>query len=174
MHAVVVYESMYGNTHTIAECLGDGLRSAFDTRVVPVGEATTELVEDADLVVVGGPTHVHSLSRAATRKAAIDAARSKALQVDASAAGLGLRDWFTALRPRDHASLVRAVTFDTRVRRPVSMTGRAARGITQRLRRCGFRDIRDAGSFFVDKNNELLPGEAERAVAWARAFVDSL
>lgn len=174
MHAVVVYESMYGNTHTIAECLGDGLRSTFDTTVVSVSEATTELVEGADLVVVGGPTHVHSLSRAATRKAAIDAACSKALQVDASAAGLGLRDWFPALRPRDHADLARAVTFDTRVRRPVSMTGRAARGITQRLRRCGFRDIRDAGSFFVDKNNELLPGEAERAVAWARAFADGL
>jgi Flavodoxin len=171
MHAVVVYESMYGNTHTIAECLGDGLRPAFDTTVVAVSEATTELLEHAELVVVGGPTHVHSLSRAATRKAAIDAARSKALQVDASAGGPGLRDWFPTLRPRDHAT---AVAFDTRVRRPVSMTGRAARGITQRLRRSGFREIRDAGSFFVDKNNELLPGEAERAVAWARAFADRL
>jgi len=174
MHAVVVYESMYGNTHTIAECLGDGLRSAFDTTVVPVSEATADLVEDAQLLVVGGPTHVHSLSRATTRKAAIDAARSKALQVDASAAGLGLRDWLPALRPRDHAHPATAVAFDTRVRRPVSMTGRAARGITQRLRRSGYRDIRDAGSFFVDKDNELLPGEAERAVAWARAFADSL
>ncbi len=174
MHAVVVYESMYGNTHTIAECLGDGLRSALDTTVVPVSKATTELVEDAHVLVVGGPTHVHSLSRATTRKAAIDAARSKALQVDASAAGPGLREWFSALRTRDRANFAVAVAFDTRVRRPVSMTGRAARGITQRLRRSGFRDIRDAGSFFVDKNNELLPGEAERAVAWARAFANSL
>ena len=30
MRAVVVYESMYGNTHLIADAIGAGLRTAFD------------------------------------------------------------------------------------------------------------------------------------------------
>src|SRR6266496_2726203 len=39
MRAVVVYESMYGNTHRIAEAIGAGLEAAFDVRVVPVSHA---------------------------------------------------------------------------------------------------------------------------------------
>jgi flavodoxin len=36
MRAVVVYESMYGNTHLIADAIGAGLEAAFDVRVAPV------------------------------------------------------------------------------------------------------------------------------------------
>src|SRR5690242_12369329 len=71
MRAVVVYESMYGNTHRIADAIGAGLEAAFDVRVVPVSHAEPELIADVDLVVVGGPTHVHGMSRASTRKAAV-------------------------------------------------------------------------------------------------------
>ena len=74
MRAVVVYESMYGNTHRIADAIGAGLEVAFDVRVVPVSHAEPELIADADLVVVGGPTHAHGMSRASTRKAAVQAA----------------------------------------------------------------------------------------------------
>ena len=74
MRAVVVYESMYGNTHQIADAIGAGLEAAFDVRVVPVSHAGPEVIADADLVVVGGPTHAHGMSRASTRKAAVQAA----------------------------------------------------------------------------------------------------
>ena len=63
MRAIVVYESMYGNTRTIAEALGDGLRPKFETSVLPVDKATTDVIATADLVAVGGPTHAHSISR---------------------------------------------------------------------------------------------------------------
>jgi hypothetical protein len=171
MRAVVVYESMYGNTRTIAEALGDGLSWVFDTTVVPVDKATADLLADADLVAVGGPTHAHSMSRAATRKAAVDAARDKALTLDASAEGPGLREWFADVAAHPHAI---AVAFDTRVAMPATVTGRAGRGIARRLRRCRFSDVRDAGSFFVDKSNKLLAGETERAAAWGRSFVRDL
>ena len=36
MRAVVVYESMYGNTHLVADAIGAGLEAAFDVTVVPV------------------------------------------------------------------------------------------------------------------------------------------
>jgi flavodoxin len=51
MQAVIVYESMYGNTHHIANAIADGLGSALDVAVVPVDEAGPELVESADLLV---------------------------------------------------------------------------------------------------------------------------
>ena len=74
MRAVVVYESMYGNTHLVADAIGAGLRTGFDVSVVPVSQASPAVLADADLVVVGGPTHAHGMSRAATRKAAVQAA----------------------------------------------------------------------------------------------------
>jgi hypothetical protein len=64
MRAVVVYEPMYGNTHPVADAIGAGLRTAFDIRGVPVSLADPEVLADADLVVVGGPTHARWISRA--------------------------------------------------------------------------------------------------------------
>src|SRR5689334_10279090 len=99
MRAVVVYESMYGNTHLIADAIGAGLEAAFDVRVVPVSHAGPELIADVDLVVVGGPTHVHGMSRASTRKAAVQAADKPVggLTVEPDALGPGLREWFGSL-----------------------------------------------------------------------------
>src|SRR5205809_585618 len=90
MKAVVVYESMYGNTHLIAEAVAEGLRDGADAVVVvPVGEASAQVLADADVVVVGGPTHVHGLSRENTRRAAIDAAQKEGseLELDPDAEG---------------------------------------------------------------------------------------
>ena len=44
------------------------------SRVVPVSQAGPAVLAGADLVVVGGPTHAHGMSRASTRKAAVQAA----------------------------------------------------------------------------------------------------
>ena len=54
MRAVVVYESMYGNTHVVADAIGAGLKTAFDVSVVPVSQASPAVLADADLLVVGG------------------------------------------------------------------------------------------------------------------------
>src|SRR5690242_19397342 len=68
MRAVVVYESMYGNTHLIADAIGRGLvAAACQVDVVPVDRAGQQMLADADLVVVGGPTHAHGISRDSTR-----------------------------------------------------------------------------------------------------------
>ena len=55
MRAVVVDQSMYGNTHLIADAIGAGLEAAFDVRAVPgVRRLAGKVIADADLVVVGG------------------------------------------------------------------------------------------------------------------------
>jgi flavodoxin len=64
MRALVVYESMYGNTHVVASNIADGLRATHEVTLVPVADATADLVAEADLLVVGAPTHVHGLSTA--------------------------------------------------------------------------------------------------------------
>ena len=164
MRAVVVYESMYGNTHRIADAIGAGLEAAFDVRVVPVSHAEPELIADVDLVVVGGPTHVHGMSRASTRKAAVQAAdKPVGLKVEADALGPGLREWFGSLG--DHP--VRAAAFDTRMHGPAALTGRAAKSVSRLLRQHGFDVVAEPESFLVTKQDRLEPQEQDRARDWA-------
>ena len=165
MRAVVVYESMYGNTHRIADAIGAGHETAFDVRVVSVTQAVPEVIADADLVVVGGPTHAHGMSRASTRKAAVQAADKPVggLQVEPAALGPGLREWFGSLG--DYP--VRAAAFDTRMHGPAMVTGRAARGVTRLLRQHGFEVVAEPESFLVTKQDRLEPQEEDRARDWA-------
>ncbi len=74
MRALIVYESMFGNTHVIADHIATGLRPGYEVTVVPVGDATAELVAAADLLIVGGPTHAHRMSTPGTRHSAVDMA----------------------------------------------------------------------------------------------------
>ena len=72
MKAVVVYESMFGNTRQIAEAIAAGLAESADVAAVEVSEATAEAAEAADLLVAGGPTHAFSMSRPSTRSDAVN------------------------------------------------------------------------------------------------------
>jgi flavodoxin len=63
MKTVIVYESMYGNTRVIADAIAQGLGPECEAVVVPVSQARPQLLDGADLVVVGGPTHVHGSGR---------------------------------------------------------------------------------------------------------------
>jgi flavodoxin len=167
MDAVVVYESMYGNTHVVADAIGEGLASTMSVTVVPVGEADRALLASADLVVVGGPTHVHGMSRDSTRAAAVnDAAKpDSTLHLDPDAEGPGLRDWFVTL---DGLELVCAA-YDTRIDVSPVLSGRASKGISKQLRKHGLHEVVEPESFLVDKESVLEDGEADRARAWGEA-----
>ncbi|WP_411733795.1 flavodoxin family protein [Paeniglutamicibacter sp.] len=58
LKAAVVYESMYGNTHRIAQAIAEGLATATD--VVSVYAVGRIDLRGLDLLVVGGPTHEDS------------------------------------------------------------------------------------------------------------------
>ena len=164
MRAVVVYESMYGNTHLVADAIGAGLEAAFDVSVVPVTQADPAVLDGAGLVVVGGPTHVHGMSRASTRKAAAEAAGKPAspLNLEPDAAGPGLREWLGSL---GHYP-VKAAAFDTRMHAPAALTGRASKGVARLLRAHGFEVIAEPESFLVTKQDRLEPDETTRAREW--------
>ena len=164
MKALVIYESMYGNTHLIANAIADGLGDQAETVVVPVGDASPALVGSADVVVVGGPTHGHGMSRPSTRQGAVAAADKPGsdLVLDADAEGAGLREWFESQGPL----ATKAAAFDTRFDLPAAFTGRASKGIGRKLRHHGATLIAEPESFFVLKGNHLEPNEETRAREW--------
>jgi len=164
MRALVVYESMYGNTHAVATSIAAGLQCTHDVTLVPVTRATPELVARADLLVAGGPTHMHGMSSGASRRMAADTAHKQGndLTMDPDADCPGIRGWLDGVGTGDAL----AVAFDTRFSGAAVLTGRASRAISHALRHHGYHVFEVPESFLVSKQNKLLPGEAERAYSW--------
>jgi len=169
MRALVVYESMYGNTHVVASKIADGLRATHQVRVVPVAEAGPDLLASADLLVLGGPTHMHGMSSGMTRRMAARAAAKpdSELSLDPDAAGPGVHD----LLKRLSGGPALAAAFDTRLEGGgPAFTGRASLGIGRLLKRHGYRLLAAPESFLVTGQNTLADGEAGRARRWGAAL----
>jgi hypothetical protein len=164
MRAVVVYESMYGNTRVIAEAIGEGLRPDYDVKVVPVTQVGAEILEGTALLVVGGPTHVHRMTRPRSREAAAEAARrpGSPLSLEDGATRPGVREWLASL---GHLNVM-APAFDTRLNGPAVFTGRASKGITRELFRRRAHLVGEPESFVVTKENSLESGEEGRVRRW--------
>lgn len=162
MKALIVYESMFGNTETIARAVAEGLTPTVQVELRAVSDAPLEVPGDVDLLVLGAPTHAFSLSRPNTR---MEARRQGATKGDAV---LGMREWLAAAHPRGS---VAAAAFDTRVAKVRHLPGSAARKVAQILMRRGFGQIVARESFYVaDVGGPLLGGEEDRARRWATSL----
>ena len=168
MRSLVLYESMYGNTHLVAAAIADGLATFGPVRALVVHAARPDDLREADLVIVGAPTHARDLPTPASRTSAIDGAATddgwSKVTLDPEAAGTGVREWLDgldgAVGPRS------AAAFDTRVSAPAMFTGRASKAIESGLRDHRWTLIAPAESFIVDSHQQLRRGEIERARSW--------
>lgn len=145
MKAIVVYDSMYGNTQQIAEEVGRAL--GVDTRVVKVGQLDAGEITGLDLLVVGSPT----LGGRATEP------------VQA----------FLANLQEGAIKGLRFATFDTRYTgKFVKIFGFAADRIAQSLSQKGGIQGAPPEAFYVTgKRGPLKEGELERAATWAKGLV---
>ncbi|MGH3459077.1 flavodoxin family protein [Aeromicrobium sp.] len=163
--ALVVYESMFGNTERIARAVSDGLRdSGFEVTCTDVRDTELGVPVGADLLVVGAPTHAFSLSRPRTRA---DALRQGAA---ADHAEVGLREWLWQSRPDPSLNAPLAAVFDTRVSRVRRLPG-AARKAARLARHRGFEPVGAPGAFLVEGTpGPLNAGETVRATHWAESI----
>jgi flavodoxin I len=149
MKTIVVYDSLYGNTETIARAIGDALPG--EVQVLRVSQVDARELSNADLLVVGSPTHGSLPSEAAQ--------------------GLLSRIGSPA-----HEG-AQAATFDTRLTWPFleRWGGFAAPKMADTLKGKGWTLVGEPGGFFVRglKKGPLKKGEAERATAWAKGLVGS-
>ena len=163
MSALVVYESMFGNTKRVADAVADGIAEHLPVETVEVSEAPTEIPPGVELLVVGGPTHVHGMTTVRTRSTAALRASSPLVS-----RGEGIREWLEHARPKIKSTP--AAAFDTRISGPAILTGSAAGGFARRLRSAGFRLIGPSRSFLIrskaPQEDGLVAGELEAARAW--------
>lgn len=156
LRAVIVYDSVFGNTEWVAHAIAEGLKQHHAVRLVRATEAELEDLKAVDLLVVGAPTQRHKASPA--MQAFLD----------------GL--------PRRSLRSVSAVAFDTRYRMALFYSGSAAVEISRRLKRAGATMIDEPQSFFMEPDyptdgrarkhdkEVLASGELERAQTWGAAL----
>lgn len=168
MKAVVIYESMFGNTRLVAEAIAEGMAHYAAVELYEVSQAPHSIPADVDVLVVGGPTHAFGLSRPQTRH---DAAQKAADELVSP--GIGIREWIAALPSND--GKIASAAFDTKISKPAWLPGSAARGAAKRLRQLGFREATPATSFYVtDVTGPLVHDELSRARGWGDLIGRSL
>lgn len=162
--ALVVYESMFGNTRDVGAAIAEGLAArGAGVELVDAESAPGELADGFDLLVVGTPTHAFGLPRRQTRAEAA----GRVANGEPISRGDGVREWVERVRV---VSGQPTATFDTKVDRP-RLPGSAARAVARRLRDRGATII-DTQTFRVTGvEGPLMEGELVRARAWAGALV---
>jgi hypothetical protein len=150
--AVVLYESLFGNTETVARAIADGLSQGCEVTLANFGEMPVGTAS-ADLIVLGGPTHGWGMTKPSSRN-----------QSGSQSYALGVREWLETAPPRIGGS---AAAFDTRFDKPRWLTGSAAVRIGRELERLGHQMVMPPESFFVlHTGGPLRQGEEHRARRW--------
>jgi flavodoxin len=146
MKTLVVYDSVYGNTKTIAQAIGDAIPG--EVEVLHVGQVDAGELATVDLLIIGSPTHGSLPTEAVQRL------------VEKIGAPV-----------REGAELA---TFDTRLSWGfLRCWGFAAPKMADRLKEKGWRLAVAPEGFFVKglKKGPLKRGEVERAGRWAEEIV---
>jgi len=159
MKALVVYDSVYGNTKAIAEAIGVALDPGYKVEVLHLNEAGSGWWQGLSVLVVGSPTQIATLTKDMNK--------------------------FLKQIPGRGLAGVKVAAFDTRLtieeieEHPVLPTfvkifGYAAKPVARRLKRKGGEVVVAPEGFLVVGNEgPLVEGELERAAAWGRQIGES-
>ena len=156
MNALVIYDSVFGNTEKIALAIGESLLEGGGVKTLPVAQVSLEMLAGVDLLVIGSPTRSFRPTEGMTK----------------------------LLNSFDKSQLAgqRVATFDTRIaletidssalRFIVNTGGYAATTIAKALKKKGANLIASPEGFLVTgEQGPLKDGELERAAEWAKQLL---
>lgn len=156
MKAIVVYESLWGNTAAIARAIAAGIGPG--ARALCTDEATSEVLAGADLIVAGSPVIGFGLPSERMREGIRANPGNAPSPPDLSHPPLAA--WLAALPAAGGCG----AAFETCKRGP---WGDAKKAIAKGLERAGYRQVAEPASFIVTgKFGPLRKGEVERAREW--------
>jgi hypothetical protein len=156
MKAVVVYESLWGNTAAIARAIAEGLGP--EARALTTSEASAAAIAGAELIVAGAPVLGFQLPTDKMRSD-IGVNPGKA-PTPPDLSHPSMRSWLDALP----AGTGRSASFETRV---WWSPGGATGAINESLEHKGYLPVTKGERFIVKgRYGPLRDGEIERARAW--------
>jgi len=156
MKALVVYDSVFGNTEQIAQAIENALGPREDVEILRVNDVKPERLTGLDLLIVGSPTRGFRPTE-------------------------GITDFLKRI-PSGGLEGLKMAAFDTRLstadigsptlRFIVKIGGYAAKRIADRLKKSGGESEVPPEGFFVEgTEGPLKEGELERAADWARQIM---
>lgn len=159
MKAMVVYDSVYGNTEKVARAIASALEAGAEVQVKAAGDVNMEQLGGIDLLVVGSPTQAFNMI--AGSKEFLKSLTAQALK--------GMK--VAAFDTRISVAEVNSKFLDILVK----FFGYAAEKIDKGLKaRGGVPVIAPEGFIVTDKEGPLKEGELERAAAWAGKILQQL
>ena len=133
--ALVVYDSVYGNTEKIAKALAAGLESGgVDVDVVKVDAVKLDELDKVDLLCVGSPVHAWSASKP-------------------------MKEFLERLKSVESLSGKKAFAFDTKMKS--RLAGSAGGKIERKLKDLGFTIAKPSESAIVKSREGPLEESAE-------------
>lgn len=149
LHAIVIFDSQFGNTEQIAQVVARTLGSYGAARAAHVHETAITQLRDVDLLVFGCPAQGWS-------------------------AASPLRIFVERL-PSEVLRGPKIACFDTRLRVPGWIARFGAPQLEKHLKKMGIHVCAPSTGFFlVERKGPLQPGEGERATQWARAVGETV
>ena len=149
MKALIVYDSVYGNTEKIARAVAAALAASGQVKALRVGEVNPSELESVDLLIVGSPTQGGRATPA-------------------------IKEFLSRI-PAKALSNVSVASFDTRIKNIVAkLFGYAGGRIADSLKEKGGNLAALPEGFIVEGNKgPLKEGELERAAVWAKGILES-
>jgi hypothetical protein len=161
MKAIVVYESLWGNTAAVARAIAEGIGP--EARALSTAEATAAEIAGADLIVAGAPVHAFSLPTEGSRK---NAGGGKAPAPDLSHPPM--RAWLAGLG----AGQGRYAAFETAFKWSPSGVPKA---ISKALEGAGYSRAAKPRRFLITGGSgPLRDGELEKAKAWGAELAQAV
>ena len=149
MKALIVYDSVYGNTEKVATAVAEAIAQSADVKALRAGEANPSELESLDLLIVGSPTHGGRPTPA-------------------------VQDFLNKVAQRSFKG-IKVAAFDTRATSKFAkIFGNAAGRIAGQLTKKGGVLVGSQEGFFVTgTKGPLKEGELERAATWAKGVLES-
>ena len=158
MRALVVYDSVFGNTERVAQAMGEALEPLGDVDRCRVTAVEPEELTAVDLLIVGSPTRgFRPTSAAKNLLRRIPARGLDGVRVAAFDTRFGIEEMNSAIL----SFLVR-------------LFGYAAEPLANTLEKKGGELVIDPEGFIVEgTEGPLRDGELERAADWAKRIVEA-
>ncbi len=156
MRALVIYDSVFGNTEKIALSIKEALSSILDVEAYKVNNVKTEHLKDLDYLIVGSPTRAFKPTKETTEF--LNEIQKNGLK-DTKIVGFDTR-----MDPKELGSAILKLF--------ARFFGYAAKPIAEKLIKKGGTQIMPPEGFFVEgRKGPLRDGEIERAKEWAEEIM---
>ncbi len=170
MNILVVYDSLFGNTERIAQAIADTLRAFGQVQAVRTEPSESDESQRQAILRQYRATDVHLEPAHPVELQGVDML-ILGCPTQASKATPAMLSFLEKVSSASLSGLAVAC-FDTRYRRPLWLTGSAARVMAKKLQKMGVSLLLPPESFFVNgTQGPLKSGELERAVTWTQMLI---